>query len=354
GRPLRARPQRGRVGARRRGRAARRLRRRAPAGGDRRAAPAQHGRDAAALGARLPDPVASRHRVLLPAQAGAALAPAERVLRRRLRARLGARGGVRDGLRHARAAGGDRRGRAARRGLLPVQRGDRLVLPLPAGGLAGALLSGGGVRARRRRLARRSPVCRERARAPPLPRQAPRPARGRARPPAAARGSPPARPPLPRRAGARVPGGRALARLRLRRAAARRAPRVSRLPRELAVVPALLVARTFPDSGLGLYLKLAAATLAVLLPGSLVARALRRPSVSATLAWTLACLFASGAVVFAVHGTLGLAIGLVAAIGACALAVVAASPQRVPRRRPAGAIGLGAVLGILVWQAAGT
>jgi len=129
---------------------------------------------------------------------------------------------------------------------------------------------------------------------------------------------------------------------------------VSRLPRELAVVPALLVARTFPDSGLGLYLKLAAATLAVLLPGSLVARALRRPSVSATLAWTLACLFASGAVVFAVHGTLGLAIGLVAAIGACALAVVAASPQRVPRRRPAGAIGLGAVLGILVWQAAGT
>ena len=43
----------------------------------------------------------------------------------------GARGGVADGLRAARAPGGGRGRRRLRRALLHVQRGDRLVLPLP-------------------------------------------------------------------------------------------------------------------------------------------------------------------------------------------------------------------------------
>ena len=57
---------------------------------------------------------------------------AERVLRGRLRPRRGARGRVRDGRVHARPRARDRRGRRARRGVLPLQRGGRLVLPVRA------------------------------------------------------------------------------------------------------------------------------------------------------------------------------------------------------------------------------
>ena len=70
------------------------------------------------------------------------------------------------------AASRDRRGRPARRVVLPLQRGDRLVLPLPPGRLEGALLPRRGVRPRRRRLPRRPDVPGEPARAPALPRQA--------------------------------------------------------------------------------------------------------------------------------------------------------------------------------------
>ncbi len=130
--------------------------------------------------------------------------------------------------------------------------------------------------------------------------------------------------------------------------------RLDRLPRELFLLPALAIARVLPDSGLGLYLKLAAATLVVLLPGSLLARALGRPSVSATLAWSLAGIFGAGAIVFAVHGSLDLAIGLYALLGAAALAVVLLRKQWVPRRRPASVILLGVLLGALLWHVAGT
>ena len=126
------------------------------------------------------------------------------------------------------------------------------------------------------------------------------------------------------------------------------------LPRELAVLPALLVVRWLPDDGFWLYLKLAAATLTVLLPGALIARALRRPSVSATTAWSLAGIFGAGAIMFAVGGSLDLALGLYAALGAGALVVVLRRREWVERRRPAAIVALGAVFGILLWQVAGT
>src|SRR5205807_1834457 len=130
--------------------------------------------------------------------------------------------------------------------------------------------------------------------------------------------------------------------------------RFDRVPREIAVIPALAIARVLPGSGLGLYLKLGLATLVLLLPGSLVARAVGRPSVSATVAWSLAGIFGAGAIVFAVHGSLDLAIGLYAAIGLVALGVVLWRREWVPRRRPTGVILLGLVLGALLWHVAGT
>ena len=87
-----------------------------------------------------PTAVADRHRVLLPAQARSPLARAQRVLRRELRPRVGARGRVPRRRLPARAARGGRLDRRLRRGLLPDERGGRLVLPLPAGGVEGALL----------------------------------------------------------------------------------------------------------------------------------------------------------------------------------------------------------------------
>ena len=71
-------------------------------------------------------------------------------LRGRVRSRRGTRGGGRHGFLHARSSRRRRRGRRCRRGLLPLQRGDRLVLPLPEGGLASRLLPGRRVRARAR------------------------------------------------------------------------------------------------------------------------------------------------------------------------------------------------------------
>jgi len=130
--------------------------------------------------------------------------------------------------------------------------------------------------------------------------------------------------------------------------------RFDRLPRELVALPALAIARALPDSGLGLYLKLAAATLVVLMPGALIGRLLGRPSVSATIAWTLTGIFGAGAILFAVHGSLNLALALYAALGAVALAALLLRTEWVPPRRPSFVILLGVVFGLLLWHVAGT
>jgi len=69
-----------------------------------------------------------------------------------------------------------------------------------------------------------------------------------------------------------------------------------RAPWLLLSLPALALARLAPESGAGLWLRLAAATLVLLVPGRLVARALGRRSGSATLTWSLAAVAAALAV----------------------------------------------------------
>jgi hypothetical protein len=103
------------------------------------------------------------------------------------------------------------------------------------------------------------------------------------------------------------------------------------------------------------YLRLAVATLLVLLPGRLVARALGQRGSSATLAWAAAAVFVAWAVVFAVHGTIWLAVGV---LGAISVVAAAAGWRRPPvvRSWPAGrgfVLVLGVVVGILLWHVAG-
>ncbi len=93
-----------------------------------------------------------------------------------------------------------------------------------------------------------------------------------------------------------------------------------RIPWELLALPALGISRALPDTGWGLWVRLAAATACLLLPGALIARALRAGLFSAVLAWSLGALFAAMAVVFAVHASLTLALVLLAVIAAGALA----------------------------------
>ena len=119
-------------------------------------------------------------------------------------------------------------------------------------------------------------------------------------------------------------------------------------------LPALAVSWLLPASGVGLYLRLAFATMVVLLPGASLARALRAPGVAGLLAWTCASLFVSLAVMFALHGSLWLALGLHLGIGAAALPFGAGQQER-QRARAAGlVIALGVLFGMLLWKVAGT
>jgi hypothetical protein len=102
------------------------------------------------------------------------------------------------------------------------------------------------------------------------------------------------------------------------------------------------------------YLRLAAATAVVLLPGALIARATGRRSATATLVFGLAAIFVAWAAVFIVHADITLALWLLGAIGTLALVAGFRRPLRVPRPR-GGAIvfagGLG--LGFALWHVAG-
>jgi len=88
----------------------------------------------------------------------------------------------------------------------------------------------------------------------------------------------------------------------------------------LAAAALLGIARLLPPSGLGLWLRLAAATAIVLLPGRYAARALGLRGASAALAWSTALVGAWLALTFALRASLDLTLALVLATGAAALA----------------------------------
>jgi hypothetical protein len=103
-----------------------------------------------------------------------------------------------------------------------------------------------------------------------------------------------------------------------------------------------------------LYLRLAAATAVVLLPGILAARALALEGAAPAVALALGMLFVALAATFLVHGSLWLAVGIFGAFGLVALVLTL---RRRGWRRPALAPALvfvgGAALGIALWHVAG-
>lgn len=115
---------------------------------------------------------------------------------------------------------------------------------------------------------------------------------------------------------------------------------------------------------IGEYLRLAFASGLVLAPGWLVARACRLRSVSAALAFDLGVVFVAWALVFLVHGTIWLAVGVLAVTSVLAAAAsllgrpepgrehVTLAARRV-RLAAASVGGLGVVLGLLLWRVAG-
>jgi len=95
----------------------------------------------------------------------------------------------------------------------------------------------------------------------------------------------------------------------------------------------------------------------VLAPGALLARTIGVRGASATLAWSLALVFAALAVTFVVHGSLTLTLVLLLAAGAAALAVGIrrGRPTEVATAPPvrAAVFAAGTVLGLLLWHVAG-
>src|SRR5437763_9268890 len=121
----------------------------------------------------------------------------------------------------------------------------------------------------------------------------------------------------------------------------------------LLALPLLGVARLLPAHGAGLWLRLAAASLVLLLPGSLVARSLRLRGASATVVFGLGALGPALLLVFLVHSSIWLALVVLAAVAVVALPFA----LRVVSGPPAWdtlAVAFGGVaLGILLWRVAG-
>lgn len=127
-----------------------------------------------------------------------------------------------------------------------------------------------------------------------------------------------------------------------------------RLPPILLVLPVLGVARLLPEHGLGLGIRLAAATACLLLPGALISRALGRPDAAPALAWSLGALLVAMAVMFAARSTLWLALLLLGAVALVALPFAARRPAVRPTAGWVAVLLAGGLFGVALWHVAGS
>jgi hypothetical protein len=129
--------------------------------------------------------------------------------------------------------------------------------------------------------------------------------------------------------------------------------RASAAPILLLALPLLGVARLLPAYGMGLWLRLVAASLVLLLPGSLAARALRLRGASATVAFGLGALGPALLVVFLVHSSIWLALVVLAAVAVVALPFALRVVSGPPAWDTVAIALAGLVLGMLSWHVAG-
>jgi hypothetical protein len=123
---------------------------------------------------------------------------------------------------------------------------------------------------------------------------------------------------------------------------------MSRLPFVLLAVPALLLARLLPATGVGLGLRLGAATACLLIPGALIARALRLRGLAPAFAWALAALIGALALTFALHRSLWLTLVVLAAVSVAALPFSFRAQLPFDRIEPA-VVAAGIAFGIALW-----
>src|SRR2546427_2464703 len=128
---------------------------------------------------------------------------------------------------------------------------------------------------------------------------------------------------------------------------------VSGAPILLLSVPLLGVARLLPAHGVGLWLRLVAASLVLLLPGALVARAARLRGASATVAWGLGALGPALLLVFVVHSSIMLALLVLGIVGVVALPFALRVVSGPPAWDTLAVSLLGLAFGIALWHVAG-
>ncbi|HKG44509.1 MAG TPA: hypothetical protein VKB10_09750 [Gaiellaceae bacterium] len=111
---------------------------------------------------------------------------------------------------------------------------------------------------------------------------------------------------------------------------------------------ALALSRLLPAEGVGLGLRLGAATACLLLPGALVARALGVRGLAPAFTWCMTALFGATAVMFAVHSSLWLALALLCLVALAAAPFATRHSWPLSRWR-LGVLVLGIVAGISLW-----
>src|SRR5436190_12187465 len=121
----------------------------------------------------------------------------------------------------------------------------------------------------------------------------------------------------------------------------------------LLALPLLGAARLLPADGVGLWLRLVAASLVLLLPGSLVARALRLRGASATVAFGLGALGPALLLVFLVHSSIWLALAVLAVVAVVALPFALRVVSGPPAWDTLAVALVGLLLGALLWHVAG-
>jgi hypothetical protein len=121
----------------------------------------------------------------------------------------------------------------------------------------------------------------------------------------------------------------------------------------LLSLPLLGIARLLPAEGVGLWLRLVAATLVLLLPGALVARALRLRGASATLAWALGALGPALLLVFVVHTSIWVALAVLGAVALVALPFALRVASGPPAWETVAVALAGLGLGIALWHVTG-